>query len=266
MKDKLLQSEQGNVLVYALLTIAAILSSSIVISNIINGSIGHSGLIASSEEAFYSAESGLEKTLYTIRKEDNLPQSGSCDIDNIDCEVEVSNDKVNYLMLDLERNQSVQIDLFDPENNLHSSGVDSFAMEWANSQTWLEVSIVEWPNDYVFSWPNLLGQVNVDDLPTQKFLYSGGQDFNLAINNYFVKTKNYRVRIKALYGNADDLIIKLYGTDNGGVPIAFPNYLTIDAVGKYRDSSQRLSVEMPRYSSLLGLFDYVLFSESVITK
>ena len=101
------------------------------------------------------------------------------------------------------------------------------------------------------------------DLNVQKMLYNGGS----ATINSFSGNKNYRVRVKALYGDVDDLEIKLFSLDNKhGQQLVFPNYLNIKATGSYRGANQSLSAEMPRYAPTLGLFDYVLFSEEILEK
>ena len=97
----------------------------------------------------------------------------------------------------------------------------------------------------------------------QKFLYSGGK----AINNAPSAAKNYRVRLKALYNNANNLKIRLSALDNlQGAAIAFPNYLQIKTTGSYKESNQVINVAMPRFAPTLGIFDYVLFSEESISK
>ncbi|MBT5337678.1 hypothetical protein HN858_02345 [Candidatus Falkowbacteria bacterium] len=265
--EKKFKSQQGNVLIYSLLTIAAILSSTIVLSNLVRSSIVQTGLITTAQSAFYNAESGIEKALYSIRKLDRLPMAGDCNVDDIDCDLDVDSEAVKELKLDLPTNQTVQFDLFTPEKNTQTSQIESVYFDWQGSTTWLEVSIIKWPNNFVFKWPVLPLDWELEDLAVQKFLYSGGQPSNSALNNYISSSGNYRVRVKALYSTADNLTIKLYSLDNAsGQSKAFPNTLSIEALGKQGQASHRLMVDMPRYSPTLGLFDYVLFSESVIKK
>lgn len=257
-----MKEEKGNVLVYAILTIAAILSTTIVISNLVQSSLRQTRFVSNAQAAYYAAESGAEKIIYQIRKNDKIPTEGHCGL-AIDCEWQLSPDAVTDLTMDLSANQSVQLDLFYPENSQAAPGVESIGFDWHGANTWLEVSFVDWDKGAFIAWSEWLPGAKLDELPVQKILYSGEQ----ATSNLFSANKNYRVRVKALYGEAEDLVIKLYGLDNEqGGALSVPNILSFSVTGGNQESSQRLSAALPRYAPTLGLFDYVLFSEEVIKK
>lgn len=249
-------------MIYALLTIAAILSTSIVISNLVQNSIKQTRFIADAQAAFYNAESGMENALYSIRKNDVLPEDGDCGI-SADCEVETSEKEVSELNLNLAANESVQFDLFNPEDSALTTGVESIGFQWDGPSTWLEVSAISWLAGSPLSLPVWASGTEIKDLPVQKFLYSGGA----GISNFISPAKNYRVRVKALYGEARNLRIRLFSADDlTGEQKPFPNFLKIKTIGDNAESTQTIRAEMPRYAPLSGLFDYVLFSEEIISK
>jgi len=261
MSDNL-NNQRGNVLIYALLIIAAILSTTIVISNLVQSSIKQTRFIADAQAAFYAAESGMEKALYSVRKDDVVPENGDCAA-GADCQIEINDKEVAELNLNLAQNDSVQFDLFNPNDNSAAAGIESIGFEWDNQSAWLEMSAVSWPSGSSVELPKWAVGMEIKDLPAQKFLYSGGA----AINNFVSSGKNYRIRVKALYNQARNLRIKLFSTDNlQGEQKPFPNFLKIKTVGSNAESTQTLRAEMPRYAPLSGLFDYVLFSEEIISK
>ena len=249
-------------MIYALLTIAAVLSTTIVISNLVQNSIKETGFVSSAVAAYYAGESGLEKALFDIRKKDVLPKNGDCGVD-YECELTIDDQSTAELALDLKKDQTVQFDLFNFEDNSLSSKAESMGLSWLNNGSWLEVTTVAWAAGAVIDWQQPSAPFAKEDLNVQKYLYSSGT----AINNVLSANKNYRVRVKALYDDAQDLKIKLFNTDNLlGQQLAFPNFLNIKVVGSDRDSTQTVVAEMPRFSPLGGLFDYVLFSEGKLVK
>jgi hypothetical protein len=260
MNDDL--SQRGNVLIYALLTIAAVLSTTIVISNLIQNSIKETGFVSSAMSAYYAGESGLEKALFDIRKQDILPKNGDCGV-SYACELTIDDQSTAELDLELKKDQTVQFDLFNFDDNSLSGKAESMGLSWLSNGSWLEVTTVAWDVGVAIDWQQPTVPFDKEDLNVQKYLYSSGT----SINNALSANKNYRVRVKALYDDAQDLKIKLFNTDNLlGQQLAFPNFLNIKVVGSDRDSTQTIVAEMPRWSPLAGLFDYVIFSEVQLVK
>jgi len=255
------QNRPGNVLLYAILTIAAILSSTIVISNFVRSFVRQTGAVGSLAAAFYAGENGVERALFTVRKLDELPAAGDC-ASGADCALAVNDAAVLETKLDLPLNQSTQIDLFNAEKNSLSQGVESVEVEWVGNG-WLELTFVEWAAQNSFSWQKWDESVEQKDLNVQKMLYSGGS----AIVNFPSAAKNYRLRIKSLYAPATGLTVRLFSADNllgKALPVA--NTLELTATGTYRNASQKVTATLPRYAPTGGLFDYVLFSEETLVK
>ncbi|MFA6536865.1 MAG: hypothetical protein WCT18_00525 [Patescibacteria group bacterium] len=254
------KKSQGSILLYAVLFVAGILSSGLLISQIITNNIRNAGSLVNSAKAFYSAESGMEKALFELRKMDNIPATEDCEISQI-CSWQFLPDEKKELRLSLPVEQTVQFDLFNPTGNL-SSGTESVSVIWENADAWLEASFYVFEqNEFVPSSPN--EQTALADLPVQKMLLNGGS----AILNFPQANKNYRLRVKALREEATDLVVKFYPQENlGGDSLPLPNILTIKTVGEYAENTAEVAVVLPRYQPLLGLFDYVLFSESALKK
>ncbi len=255
-------NQQGNVLIYSLLTIAAILSTTIVISNFVQSTIKQSRFVNNASSAFYAAEAGMEKALFSVRKKDIIPADGDCDVGS-QCQLEINGEAVAELKLDLKKNQTVQFDLFNPGDNTKSSHVESVKLNWQNNGAWLELTYIPWSVGGMVLFPPWDESIEIGELSAQKMLFSGGS----ATVNAFSASKNYRVRVKALYQDAEDLAVNLYSLDNlQGEHLAFPNFLKIKTTGSFQESNQTINAEMPRYAPTLGLFDYVIFSEEIIKK
>ncbi|HMB26134.1 MAG TPA: hypothetical protein VKP03_01830, partial [Patescibacteria group bacterium] len=172
MKDKYKniknKSQPGNVLIYSLLVIAAILSTTVVISNFLQTSIKQSQTIVNAQKAFYAADSGVEKLLYTIRKQEILPDFEDCSVP-LSCRWEKSDKLVLERRLDLEKNKSTQIDVFNPENNDMGTKLESIGLDWQGTNTWLELSLIKWPAEQSFSWNSWQFGDEQEDLVVQKF-------------------------------------------------------------------------------------------------
>ncbi len=255
MKDNF-SNQKGSVLLYTLLVVSAVLTTTLVISNFLRNSIKETGTMNNVAAAHYAAESGIEKTLFVIRKTDKLPISGDCGLPNAKCTVEVAEQAVSELKLDLAVNQTVQFDLAKTDIKF-GAGVESIGLSWDAGISRLEVTGVDLAGSGVISVPKA-GETTV-----LKNLFGGG----FASANMFSASKNYRVRVKALYGDAKNLKIKLFSLDNQlGKQLPFSNFLKIKTEGSAGEANQNVSVDMSRYSPVQGIFDYVLFSEDALVK
>ena len=148
----------GMVLVLAVIIIGTVLSSAAVLGNLIIREIQQSRLIDQSMQAYLSAESGAERSLYLLRRREAVkPQDcgqitgGSCQSDDAFCSlssgqvaciaadagslavrtswnVEVNNE--NKISVYLGTGGSFQVDLFNPyQTGQYEAGVQSFLVE-----------------------------------------------------------------------------------------------------------------------------------------
>lgn len=274
-----IKSERGNVLLLALLVMAGIMTAGLGIGTIILNEIKQARNIDFSTVAYYAAESSVEQAIYKLRKENavlNCPVgacgtngfcsggekeacvSASGDLSNQSSWVRTIVDKERQIYGKIEKDNSMQVDLFNPENAV-AAGVESVKIEWvpdcvAPAVSTIEVSFISW--DPVAGW---------SETTEQKFKYTSLA--SPVVNNGFSGVKSYRLRIKALYCDINNVIITAWGSDNAALPqIEIPARIVLSSTGKYSTARQAIKVTMPRRSPMSGLYDYVLFSECSLVK
>jgi hypothetical protein len=243
------KSEQGSVLLYTILALAVMINLIIIISNLVVIELRQSANIDQAISAFYIAESGVEKALYEYRKKGTILPDGDCGLETgITCDLTTTQETMTGLSLVLQPNDSMQLNF-----NQAASQIESIEINWFNNGSWVEVSYVEWdPADLVWDFRSV-----------NKFLLSGGS----GIINDISSTKRYKIRIKASYDVVDAATVTFYTANNAtGAPVPIPSSMTFTAQGEHGNSAQKVSASMPPEKSLLGLFDYVLFSEQAIIK
>ncbi|MDX9892822.1 MAG: hypothetical protein RB292_00205 [Patescibacteria group bacterium] len=153
------QTKKGMVLVLSILIISTILASSAIFANLIIRQIQQVRLIDQSIQAYYLAESGVERAMHQVRKREavkyddcDLVQAGSvCQPDGVcsgtagevfcittnegDLEVlgnwQVSTENENETTVWLDEGDSFQIELFSPYQVLDSNGngIESFRIQ-----------------------------------------------------------------------------------------------------------------------------------------
>lgn len=245
------KNQSGHVLIYTVLAVSAILSTILIVSNLMIGEIRQFRNYNEMVRAYYGAETGIEKALFYLRKEDILLDE-DCDLPDVDCEVQVSEQGVEEIVMDLPENQSFQIDLYDPLDFNDTVDLESMDLSW-DGDGWIELSLVEWDAGAQVVW---------NDEAVQKFLYNQN-----ALCNVFQQGKNYLVRLKALTGDVENLSVTIYTGENAtGNEISFPQFVVVNSSGKNGNVKQKIQVELPRKAPLHGLFDYALFSEESIIK
>ncbi|MBU1146494.1 hypothetical protein KKD80_03025 [Patescibacteria group bacterium] len=271
--------QSGNVLLLALLVMAGIMTAGLGIGTIILNEIKQARNIDFSTVAYFAAESGVEQAIYKLRKEDaviNCPvgvcgangfcsggEGESCitaagDLSNDASWERTIVDREPQIYGKIEKDNSMQIDLFDPENAV-AAGVESVKIEWvpdcvAPAVSTIEVGYVNW--DPIAGW---------SEATEKKFKYTALE--SPVINNGFSGTKSYRLRIKALYCDINNVIITVWGADNAVPPqVKIPARIVLNSAGEYGVARQAIKVTMPRKSPMSGLYDYVLFSECSLVK
>ncbi|MFH0814665.1 MAG: hypothetical protein V1902_01035 [Candidatus Falkowbacteria bacterium] len=246
-----MSDQQGNVLVYTVLAVAAILSTILIVSNLMIGEIRQAGNFDNMIKATYAAESGAEWGIFNLRK-NNIMIESDCDMPDVDCYAGVDETGVKKLQSDLPQNQTLQIDLYNPIKLNKASGVESMKIGWLGAG-WVEVTLVEWQAGSQVVW---------NDNAMQKFLFNAP-----AVLNVFNKSKNYIVRLKSLNAPLAALSVEIFSGDNAaGAALPFPQFVRVTAEGTANGASQIINVDLPKKSPLMGLFDYALFSEEDIIK
>jgi hypothetical protein len=255
--------QKGSVLLLALLVTTAILGAALSLGIVVIGSIQRASLTTHAFAAYYMAESGLEKALYEIRKENITPNNlaADCGLSGVNCTRQVSYEKDAYYS-SLKENKSIQLNLVSTTGGT-GAGAESLEIICTDADSsifplWLEITLV----------PIINGSINEDTNSTQKVLHDCSSSENqIIIINTLDSTLSYIVRIKALYDDVSDLTVAAYDGVNGtGNKVDLATKLIVDSRGDFKLSRQKITVEMPPNPVPLSYFDYVLFSEQDLDK
>ncbi len=273
------KQQNGNVLLLALLVMAGLITAGIGIGAIVLNEIRQARNIDFSVLAYYAAEASTENALYKLRKEKALLTCpvGSCEaagycsggeqepclypsgtLTNFAVWQRNFTDREAVIYSKLKKGEVLQIDLYDPEQIAWAAGVESIKIEWSDSCSncsWIEFAFVDWRPGVAVNWAD----------NRTKFKYSVTS--SPVINNAFVSTKAYKIRIKALYGDINNLTFTAWSQNNaGGVQKEIPARLILNSTGTFAVSKQAIKMTMPRGSPMSGLYDFVLFTECSLVK
>lgn len=271
--------QKGNVLLLALLVMAGLITVGIGIGAIVLNEIRQTRNVDFSVLAYYAAETSTENALYKLRKEDAVLSCpvGSCEPigycsggENEPCLYSSGNltnlatwtrkvtDREQIIYGKIKKNEVLQIDLYDPDQIGWAAGVESVMIEWSDSCSncsWIEFAFVNWIPGAGVNWAD----------NRTKFQYPITS--SPIINNAFVSTKAYKIRIKALYGDIDNLTFTAWSENNaGGSREEIPAKINLTSTGAFAVSKQAVKMTMPRRSPMSGLYDFVLFTECSLVK
>lgn len=288
-----LNNKSGSILLYTLLVISLITAIAITVSIIVVNEIRLTSGAANATMAYYAAESGIERGLYTLKIMRNdgtstltdavdeissFPKPGEASFDNnADYLNEPTSSKTPEIIdEEVIENDYIQADYYNVDNPLTDSGVAQIVVSNGpdapeanpNPATWAEVSWTAWSSNGTLgtstSARKLIGPTDLQpDPPTDTGwpivldVFSSQQDSIVPVG--------YRVRIKALFGDLSTLSVIPY--DNAGSQVAdLPSQLEIKSVGERGKFKQSLTATVPWKIPLHGLYDYVIFSEGDILK
>lgn len=256
LKNKI--AEKGVVLLTALLVMSVILITSAGIAFVVLRGIRQSQMIDQSLVSYYTAESYTEEGLYRIRKTNLNMTNPAPPLGNL---VSLSNNAAGEselsvndteIKLNLPEHQTRQFNFYDHDQLEYLSEVSAIDFSWNScSGCLLEVIITEF-SDSGNPWKEGTSQLKTIILnsptPVKEF----------TIGDPFV------VRIKALKGNFNNLLIKFQNTV--GTNLTIPNQVTLKTKGTYNNLLQTIQVKIPLVRSISGVFDYVIFTEGDINK
>lgn len=286
---------QGFILPLSLLILASVTAITASLTRGLFSGISVARGTSAAVTAYFAAETGVEKAFYkvkTLRLAATSTFQNAIDTLNApsfsgvlagpNASFTVSASKNESLNLGLKENQVATVDLFDPDDLLTGGGVGCLGLDAEDANPspvnttvpWLEVTYVvltpAGPDiglDPTVAVETLLESDRLNPLTTQ-----------LAVNNLpkqisIVRTKNYRVRIKALYDDVKQLVVTPYqNTCAPGVnPLALlESRLVIKVVGAYpantSSTRQAITASANWLTPASPLFDYALFSEEAIEK
>ena len=263
-----MRNQKGSTILMMLLIIGTVTPISLFVSRIILNDLLTSRNIDSSALAYYASESGIEKSLYAIRKDDygveylkssssynsgSLENNSTWYLDLNKCVGSKSEININ----EIKKEKSYQVDLYNPDDSLTSQSIRSIRIEWdGDPASKLEVT---WS-----SWKNGNFAANTD----KRFF--GNTESPVIINLSTIENNAaniYRLRLKALYNNLNNINLKAYSLDDGlGEQTNIPSIITLKSIGEFSNNKQAVQVEMSRRSPVSGIWDFVIFSQQDIVK
>lgn len=243
------KSQQGNILLWTLIVISITLTSTLFLANLISTSLQQGRLVNDALKAWYLAESGVENGLYRLRQLDDSSWLAAAENLELEGGKLVRNQELEQsIMVNISKNDSYQLDL-PSTADLASLNIKTAGSAGAS---WLEVQKVYWQTNTASpSWQGV-------DLKGPSDLENGFA-INLTSNSYL-----YRIKLRALYGDIQDLVIT--AKNSGGLATAMPARIIFNSQGFFGNASQQIKVTMPRQTPAYGIFDYVIFSEEPINK
>lgn len=304
------KNPRGVTLLMALLVLATVTGIGLAVSSLVVREVLQSKNIDSAITAYYGAEAGMERALFVVknnRQASTTIVAADAAIDDVD----TSNNPMipagavmtvdgtvgqGTLLTNLKENETVQIDLFDPDAvvsncNAPQSGVESVRFDWkdrSRGKTWIEMTVDKFDicNAGLIKIIRAGDPQIVDTEPTSLFARcnetvtfnfscdSPAEDALCTCDTYtditYSKDFFYRISAKALYGDITDLRITAYTHDDpdapGAQPVDLTNRLQIDAKGTFQNASAKITTFVPWRPAAGGVFQFVLFSEESLIK
>jgi hypothetical protein len=254
---------KGNILPFAIVITATILLGGITLGAIVIENLKRSVDTDNSMVAYYSADAGIERQLFAIRKQNSA-------IDSLDAMEDAfdngstweSEDGSHYVTTDVKTFSTLDagdvkfVDLYDPDHIGASAGVGQVKWSWEDPTATckLEMGYVQWtPAETV-----VINQTDEEYKIESQTIGPG----SLILDT----TKAYRLRFRTKDCDITNLQIRVYATAGDITSKTFPGDLTIASEGAYKTSKQAIAVTMPRLDILSGVFNYVIFSECSLIK
>lgn len=310
-----IRNKAGQTLLLSLLILAGVSAAGIGFATLILHQIQAAENIDNSIYAFYAAQTGLERSLWVVKdsRHDGLPLFSETGPDTIDRIAEMSpghpirmGDASVYVdeatpeeesrKFFLEKDESVQIDLFDPDDpfgqNPDPITISHLWISWDNNpcpptdpgypcygtgSEWVEISWTGWTADGS-SYNNvekiLLSSLDLSfiDVPADNPLCPSSGTIQCTFFPLDPLPDEdiiyYQVRVKALYDKVEALEVKAVNqiSPNQYEPVAIPSRVYVKTIGKYGRTQQALSASLPWRIPASGLLDYVVFTEKELKK
>lgn len=286
----------GFMLLLGLLVLAAVIAMAAGLASAILADVATNRTFNDAAVAYFAAESGIEHGLYTVRQYrqtgQNLEEAGSGTIPTLDSyqNIALSTAPAQYSVdgslprqytVRLLENDSVTVDLFDPDQVASGAGVDVIGvggidLDAANSDTpWIEVTLLELdPSNPGQPIPQTLleGTLGVASVALS---VASCTPTTLCTLDQPDPGRNYRVRLKAVYDGVANLTLRAYRLNPvfppPGEPVDLQGQVVVKGIGRSPRLGQNSAEQAITATTnwLVGpspLFDYTLFSEEGLEK
>jgi len=232
--------QRGYALLLVLLLLSIFISGASALARIVVLNLRQVRFVDQAIIASSAASSGIEYGLYQFRKAKSEDMTSKTDIGV--AKVAITVDKKEDTWLKIAKDDFAIITLSP------SSGVTSVIFsDWTSSDcsatSWIEVTKTEWDT------ANFTKEFTKDSVSRQPYSISDGLP-----DQTIDSAKLTQLRLKALYCDVSKIVIQ-------GQPVLLPSRVIIKSVGEYQGTKQAQQVGTLEKEPLMGLFDYVLFSE-----
>lgn len=283
-------NQEGQILAYTLLVVSLITAIAIAMSIIVMNEIRLTGSARDATLAYYAAESGIERGLYTVKLmradgtstlNDAITELQSyTDVSLSENDAEYTDEGSSVMSTVVEHRvireeDFLQVDYYDLNDPLVASADEVVTVDIQNGTvgnnpddaTWAEVSWTAWDSSGELltstSAKKVLGHSDLEiDVLTER-----GWQQSLAGAFSPSDPVGYRLRVKPLFGDLTDFSLvprKAGGSQLGAGDL--PTQIQIKSVGTRGKFKQSLTATIPWKVPLFGLYDYVLYSEGDILK
>ncbi|MBI2645353.1 hypothetical protein HYW94_04250 [Candidatus Uhrbacteria bacterium] len=277
---------RGAVLIMALMITSGILILGSELVLFVLNSLQYGRSVDYSLVAQYAAESGVEDTLWQIRKEERDTERGNVSLDAneqgygwsfLDATGAVDSLKFSREVERIEKmflpeNASVQARLYTESGGTIFGilSLQALKISWerescapTDQRPWIETSIVQWESGNSINWEDN-AQVKKD---FQQPLDANTRSVVVNLASYDSAGKPMIIRVKTMFCDLSRFALTLHSdTSATSDLIPIPNYIIANPTGSYRRFEQSSRVIFPAQSALSNMFDFVLFSEEPAQK
>jgi len=249
----------GNILPLALVITATILLAGFSLGIIVLESLKRTAETDASTVAYYAADAGIEKQLYEVRKKyadiSDLSAMGESYANGSAWQAASSGfiQTQSKVFPVLNEGDFQFVDLFYPDNVGASGGIGRVQWSWVGPGAPCEVELG------YSEWDFGSGEVIPENFAIER-----------GIANPSSKNLNplsaYRLRFRPRKCDITNLEVKVFTNPGDVVPVPFPGDITLGSEGTYDNTTQAISVTMPRQDVLSGVFSYVIFTECTLFK
>ena len=254
---------RGDILPLALIMTSMVLLASVGIGTVVLEGLQRSKDTDQSVGAYYMADSGVERQLYEIRKNNQTytyvntlsANLATTPVNQSWKSVGALGTNATKVIPLVDVTSFAVVDLFDPDQLTKPPMIDTVTIDWSKAttcgafqQSTLEASYGSW-NIPLFGVPTW----------TDNYVVLSKDSSGHLVINSLNPNSDYRLRLRFYGCSAKDVTIKTNKS-------SFPGDITLSAEGTYGEATQKIAVSMPKQDVLSGLFSYVVFSECTLYK
>ncbi len=258
-----MKKEAGNILPLALVMIFLILLSALGIGVVVMEGARSGIETDQSVSAYYMADSGIERQLYEIRKNNQtltyVNSLGGTYISGGTWKSTGDLEPTTSKQIQIVTTSSFAVlDVFNPDDLTHSLGIDNMHLTWQKDPTCtqpnarMEVSYAYW---------EIVG--GIPQFPSNNQFIVLPKNITYSMDVPLDSLKFYRIRLRSYDCAAVNVTAAFSG---GGVAKPYPGDITLSAEGTYGKATQKIAATMPKLDILSGVFSYVIFSECTLVK